>query len=122
MAVITAIVCIGLICSPERIKVHDGDSFRIGSERYRVLGIDAPEINGACQKEIDYAQAARDRLEDLLRGKTVNVKPVATDRYGRTLAEVRVEDIDVGEVILKDGLARRWTKKWDRKPEPWCQL
>jgi endonuclease YncB( thermonuclease family) len=57
----------------------------------------------------------------LLRGRTINVRALDFDKWERKLARVSVEDSDIGEALLKDGLARKWTKKWDHKPEPWCQ-
>lgn len=49
---------------PRGWPVHDGDTFRIGSERIRILGMDAPEIGrGArCAREQDAAITARDFL------------------------------------------------------------
>jgi len=38
------------------------------------------------------------------------------DKYGRTLARVSVDDVDLGEALIKEGLAR----KWEGKRGPWC--
>ena len=36
--------------------------------------------------------------------KVVEVEPVATDRYGRTVAFVQVENVLVNEELIKEGL------------------
>lgn len=38
------------------------------------------------------------------------------DRYGRTLGRVLVDGVDVGELLISEGLARRW----DGRRHPWC--
>jgi micrococcal nuclease len=121
MGVIAATVCLSLHCFPSNVYVYDGDTFRVDQQWYRIANIDAPEIRGDCVREKVFAQAARLRLEGLLRGRTINVKALGFDKWERELARVSVEDSDIGEALLKDGLARKWTKKWDHKPEPWCQ-
>ncbi len=121
MGIIAATVCLGVNCFLSDVFVYDGDTFRVEHQWYRIAGIDAPEIKGDCMAEKVYAQAARIRLEGLLQGKTVVVKGHGYDKWERRLATVAVDGLDVGEAILKDGLARRWTKKWNHQPEPWCQ-
>jgi endonuclease YncB( thermonuclease family) len=132
MGTLAATICIGVQCFASSVYVYDGDTFkatyydnqfRKQSEWYRIAGIDAPEIKGDCSNEKVIAQAARIRLEGLLRQKTIYVDVDAKrDRYKRLLSNVKVDGADVGEIILQDGLARRWTKKWDHKPEPWCDF
>lgn len=120
MGVIAATICIGLACVPSQVYVYDGDTFRVGRDWYRIANIDAPEIVGSCHREKVLAHSARDRLEELLELRTVRVTPVGLDRWQRQIAHVTILDQDVGEVLLKDGLARKWTKKWNHQPEPWC--
>jgi len=50
------------------ISITDGDTFRIGAERVRILGIDTPEMgSGAeCASERRRAEAATRRLRELL--------------------------------------------------------
>jgi micrococcal nuclease len=85
--------------------VVDGDTLDLGRERIRVLGIDAPE-----RDECGYAAASR-ATSDLALGRVVRLEPDATqaarDRFGRTLAYVRLPDgRDLGEALLRRGLAR----------------
>lgn len=119
--IVTAIVCFGLAaCEPARVHVIDGDTVVVNDERIRVKGIDAPEIKGKCRNEKFLAAQATEMLSSLLDGRTVTIDRDGGDRYGRTLANVSTEEGDVGERILSAGLARRWTKKWNHRAEPWC--
>lgn len=66
----------------------DGDTFRIGKRRIRIVGIDAPEIGGQCESERRLAAAAIVKLQALLNagpfvmtGRFDDMK----DRYGRDL-------------------------------------
>ena len=85
--------------------VVDGDTLDLGRERVRVLGIDAPE-----RDECGYAAASR-AASALALERAVRLEPDPTqasrDRFGRTLAYVRLPDgRDLGEVLLRRGLAR----------------
>ena len=52
----------------------------------------------------------------LVAGKIVTIWPTDTDRYGRTVAFVFVEDKNVNKELLKAGLAWHY-KKYSRDPE-----
>lgn len=101
------------LCPVERVS--DGDSFRCGGERIRIEGIDASEMNGRCHLERELAIRARNRLSELLRGQ-VALTGNRRDRYGRALRRVRVNGIDVGEQMVREGLARMYRGR----REPWC--
>lgn len=117
--VVAAVLC-ALNCEAVELRVWDGDTFRIGfgarSERVRLVSIDAPEIEGRCQAEVDLAERAKRRLAELLRGRQVLIVRSGFDRHGRTLASVKVQGRDVGEVLVREGLARTWSGR----REPWC--
>lgn len=95
----------------------DGDTFRLGSERIRILGIDAPELRGRCAEETLLADKAKRRLRDLIEGRTILVERKGKDRFGRTLADVRSGGRDVGHRLVAEGLARPWTGSM----EQWCR-
>jgi endonuclease YncB( thermonuclease family) len=89
-----------------RCVATDGDSLRCGRERIRLLGLDAPEMNGRCARERRLAAAARDRLQSLIAGGA-SIRSAGEDRYGRTLARVRDRSgRDVARVLVAEGLAR----------------
>ena len=86
------------------IKVSDGDSFtcrmKSGKKQFiRMSGIDAPEIKQT------YGKNARRALNTALLGKTVRLKNIAQDRYGRTLATVYVGNEDQNLNMVKQGHA-----------------
>ena len=72
-------------------RVTDGDTIRCGSERIRLLGIDAPELPGHCRPGRDCAPgdpyASSRSLLDAV-GIEMTIERVGEDRYGRVLAMV----------------------------------
>lgn len=122
MPVVAAIVCFtALACSPERVKVIDGDTISIRGENIRVLGINAPELRGQCREEKVRALRARSRLTSLLKDSNVVIDRDGFDRYRRTLASVSVSGVPVGEILRREGLARKWVQEYRGQEEPWCQ-
>ncbi|MBI1619653.1 MAG: thermonuclease family protein [Mesorhizobium sp.] len=117
--VISVLLCTAS-CEPAEIRVWDGDSIRLGTTRQsdavRIFNIDAPEIEGQCAYESDLALQSKNRLAELLNGQQIEILRQGTDRYGRTLAAIRVEGHDVGDILVGEGLARTWAGR----REPWC--
>lgn len=76
----------------------DGDTLRCGRERIRLLAIDAPELPGHCRRGRRCAPgdpvASRRHLAAGLSGRAT-IERVGRDRYGRTLALVRVAGVDL---------------------------
>lgn len=80
--------------------VIDGDTFMTSNnERIRIAEIDAPEHNQ------DYGLEATEFTKKYLLGKTVTLKNVDTDKYGRKVCEVYVDSIWFNDLIVKSGLA-----------------
>ena len=50
----------------------------------------------------------------LVFAKVVDFDPVTTDRYGRTVAFVRVGDTVISEELIRQGLARLFTRCCNR--------
>ena len=108
------LAALALACTP---AVHDGDTFRCGSERIRIADIDAPELRGKCPSERALALRARNRLAELLRQPFTLVRSGRDrDRYGRLLRVVVQRGRSVGDVLVREKLARTWTGR----REPWC--
>ncbi|MDU1890622.1 MAG: thermonuclease family protein [Dysgonomonas sp.] len=86
------------------VKVADGDTITIVTEegekvKIRLEGIDAPE------KGQDFSQKSRQFLNDLCYGKDVRVKDKGKDKYGRTLGVVYIDDLNINEEMVRNGLA-----------------
>ena len=91
-------------------KVVDGDTLRLDDGRsVRLIGINAPEIGRKGRRSEAFADAARRRLEVLVRQSAGRVGLLpgkeASDKYGRTLAHVYGRNGDNFEaVLLSEGL------------------
>jgi endonuclease YncB( thermonuclease family) len=85
------------------VGVLDGDTISVlvngREQRVRLAEVDAPEKGQA------YGQRSKQSLSDLVYGKTVTVLPVDTDRYGRTVAHVRIGSMDASMEQVRRGMA-----------------
>jgi len=66
---------------------------------FRLADVDAPEIDQP------YGQQAKRELASLAAGKQLVLKPIDTDRYGRTIAHVWNGDTYLNEQMVKRGAA-----------------
>lgn len=95
-------------CGPARaevVRVLDGDTLELRSkEQIRHLLIDAPEL----AHEECYATQALARHRELVLGRTVELEyeQECEDRYGRGLAFVVVDGVDVSRTLIAEGAAR----------------
>ncbi|HVO84147.1 MAG TPA: thermonuclease family protein [Syntrophobacteria bacterium] len=98
------------------IGVADGDTITVlrngQPEKIRLWGIDCPEKNQ------DFETKAKHVTSILVFAKVVDIDPVTVDRYGRTVAFVKVGDTVVNEELIRQGLARVFTRYCDR---PICE-
>lgn len=92
-----------------RACVVDGDTFRLGPRRIRIEGIDAPELDGACDAERRLAALSRERLRALLSDGPFTMtarRSDARDQYGRELRRVERGQQSLGDRLVGEGLAR----------------
>ncbi|MEP3279573.1 MAG: thermonuclease family protein [Stappiaceae bacterium] len=99
------------------VKIIDGDTIKIGSEKIRLMGFDTPEMDARCTREKRLALKARDRLTVLIGRGELTINRHGEDRWGRTLAYVRSQGQDVGTVLIKEKLARPYE---GGKRQGWC--
>jgi micrococcal nuclease len=100
--------------------VVDGDTIWLDGMNLRLEAYDTPEpYNDICggQAEIALAHQASARLLQLLNSNPFTVETAGTDRYGRVLATLRIGGTDVGDILISEGLARRWPDG----DEWWCR-
>jgi endonuclease YncB( thermonuclease family) len=108
-----AIVAVLLEPAPEtlagRARASDGDSIRIGEQRLRLVGLDAPELDQTCTDAAGATWAcgriARQRMEALLAAGPVSCTGEGRDRYSRILATCRVDGRDIAATMVTEGLA-----------------
>jgi len=96
------------------VRVYDGDTITVvldlGFSTYtkkilRIANINAPEIRG---EERSAGLAARNRLRSILENAEnifVTTYKDHTGKYGRYIADVYADDINVGQQLVKEGLA-----------------
>jgi endonuclease YncB( thermonuclease family) len=95
-------------------SVIDGDTLEIHGTRIQLWGIDAPESSQLCRGEdsTQYrcgAQSASD-LDAFIARRPVNCVPFSLDPYGRTVATCSVSGVDLGEWLVRNGLALDWPR------------
>lgn len=108
-----------LVCGWEGrvVGIADGDTITVlhdnKPEKIRLYGIDCPE------KHQNFGQRAKQVASDEVFNKNVNIKPVTTDRYGRTIAMVYYDgNQSLNEKLIESGLAWVYTQYCD---QPQCQ-
>ncbi|MFN8701947.1 MAG: thermonuclease family protein [Rhodospirillales bacterium] len=99
----------------------DGDTIVCARETIRIENIDAAEMppHSKCAFEADLAIKAKLFVVDRLARGRIEIErdqKRPRDRYGRTLALVRVDGVDLGDALVAAGLAR----PWEGKRRPWC--
>ena len=85
------------------VGVSDNDTIKVmrahKEEKIRLYGIDCPE------RGQPFIRKAKQFTSDMVFAKIVEVHPMDTDRYGRTVALVAVDKQLLNEELIKAGLA-----------------
>ena len=99
--------------------VVDGDTIRYGGVKIRLADIDAPEVfSPKCPSEAARGRRATQRLLELMNAGPFQLVSGSRDedRYGRKLRTIVRAGRSVGDVLIAEGLARRW----DGARRSWC--
>ena len=86
------------------LRIDDGTKLKI-----RLSGIDAPELDQAFGKE------SKNRLTELVDGRTIEAQCSKKDRYRRWLCKLELDSKDVNLNLVKDGFA--WWYRYYRKDQ-----
>ena len=106
--------------------VVDGDTFKLGQRKVRIVGIDAPETHPAsCPEEARLGEAATAELMRLLNQGPFTMSgriDDSQDRYGRDLRTISRTRSDgttqsIAEDMRSSGLARRYLGR----RASWCE-
>ena len=114
-------------CGPGRGQacVVDGDTFKLGKRKIRIVGIDAPETHPAnCPEEARLGEAATAELMRLLNQGPFEMAgriDDSQDRYGRDLRVITRQRPDgsiqsIAEEMRASGLAHRYLGR----KSSWC--
>ena len=112
------------------IKVYDGDTITIASKlpfdqspyyrfSVRLKGIDCPEIKTKNTEEKQCAILIRDLLKDLLMDKIVTLKEVELEKYGRILAVVYLDEVNLSDLLCEKHMAVKYDGGTKHCPENW---
>ncbi len=115
------------------IKCYDGDTITIAtylpipeSPLYkfsvRLSGIDCPEIRGKTESEKTCAKIAKKFIEDKLLGNIVKLKNVSLEKYGRILADVVYNGVNLGDLLVENRLAVRYDGGTKNVPDDWMRF
>jgi len=101
VAVASALLCLV-------VAIADGDTLtaRCGEEtvKVRLAEIDAPE------KSQPWGQRSKQALSGLCFDQAAELRPVATDRYHRTVARVVCNGFDANAELVRGGMAWAYTR------------
>jgi micrococcal nuclease len=112
------------------IKVYDGDTITIAaklpyksSEIYRfsvrLRGIDSPEIKSKSPVEKELAINSKIYLSNVILGQMVELKNISTEKYGRILADVYIDNVNVNKWMLENKLAVPYNGGKKTRPPEW---
>lgn len=116
------------------IKVYDGDTITIASKlpfensplyrlSVRLNGIDTPEIKGKgiSEDEKEAAKVARDFVSNMILNKYVRLENIETEKYGRILADVYIDNNHINDLLLKERYAVKYNGGTKIKPSSWIE-
>ena len=96
----------------KNIRIVDGDTIHIDKIKYRLHGIDAPEMRQLCKingKSYQCGVKSKEFLLSLIGDKQVRCVQKDIDRYKRIVAECFVNNININKALVKSGWALAYT-------------
>lgn len=97
------------------LNVVDGDTIDVSidlgfsvyvHERLRLFGIDTPELTSEDVLLRENAKKAKSRVYELINGRQVKIQTFKTDKYGRYLAKVYLNEICINDLLITENLAK----------------
>ena len=99
---------------------YDGDTCTsLKGEKIRLACIDTPELKGWNADPIP-AKEARDFVNKIVANEEVSINRITNDRYGRTIAELFKNEVNIQELIVEKGYGKIYKKyayqcEWSKK-------
>ena len=112
-------------------KIVDGDTVHINDKKFRLEGIDAPEMGQQCKKESlkissiigftfykDYScgKVSKAKLKAKINGSKIRCTSTSKDKYRRYIATCFKGETNLNQWMVRNGYAiayRRYSKKYD---------
>jgi endonuclease YncB( thermonuclease family) len=89
--------------------IVDGDTFWLRGVKYRLSGIDTPEVfHPLCSTERKLAARATVRFAQLMGEGEPALRSFGRDPYDRQLVTVAIAGTDIGDRLVGEGLAQVW--------------
>ncbi len=79
--------------------IIDGDTFKAGNLTYRIMSIDAPELNQPHGKQ------SKNKLDSLIKLKPINITTQEKDAYGRILCKPTINGKRIDSILIRNGTA-----------------
>lgn len=99
------------------IRIIDADTVKIGQEKIRLLGVDAPETSQTCScggEKVECGEQATSALKDFVGTDKIYCKGDKRDRYGRTIGECFIRrngaEISLNQWLVANGYAVAYTQ------------
>jgi endonuclease YncB( thermonuclease family) len=113
IAVLVLLAALAYLAEPGRrlsgpVYVVDGDTLRLGGERIRLAGMDAPEMAQTCRlggQEVACGRMAREAVIRMIGGGGIACRVTGHDKYRRDLARCEAAGQDIGGGLVCAGLA-----------------
>ena len=99
------------------VKVIDGDTIKIGNEKIRFGGIDAPELKQICfknEEKISCGILVKNVLKKKIGKETPKCISEGKDIYKRTIAECFINGESLSKFLVSNGYAFAY-RKYSRK-------
>ncbi len=99
------------------VKVIDGDTIKIGNEKIRFGGIDAPELKQICfknEEKISCGVLVKNVLKKKIGKETPKCISEGKDVYKRTIAECFINGESLSKFLVSNGYAFAY-RKYSRK-------
>ena len=116
------------------IKVYDADTITIATKlpfkdsplyrlSVRLNGIDTPEIKGEYVSFEEKAAAiiTREVVSEMILHKDVVLKNIQNEKYGRVLADVYIDNVNLNEYLVTHRYAVKYDGGKKVKPESWLK-
>ena len=118
---------------PGQIRVIDGDTIAVGTVHYRLVGFDTPESGprARCPAERALAAQATQHLRGIVSRGGLDLRRVSCAcrpgtegtracNYGRLCGTLTAGGKNVGDLLIKAGLARLYPFGSSPGPATWC--